>query len=138
MTPKTFHLHLVSDSTGETIQSVARACVAQFEGVEPIEHFWNLVRTHRQLELVLEDIERNRGVVVYTLVDDRLRQHLSDVCLRQDVPCISVLDPILMAFARHLNMQSQSRPRSEEHTSERQSLMRISYDVFCSKKKNDN
>src|SRR3546814_10886614 len=27
-------------------------------------------------------------------------------------------------------------PRSEEHTSELQSLMRISYAVFCSKKKN--
>src|SRR3546814_7839866 len=28
--------------------------------------------------------------------------------------------------------------RSEEHTSELQSLMRISYDVFCLKKKNTN
>jgi hypothetical protein len=110
MSPKTFHLHLVSDSTGETIQSVARACVAQFEGVEPIEHFWNLVRTDRQLDLVLEDIERNRGVVVYTLVDERMRQRLNDLCMRLNVPCISVLDPIIMAFARHLNMQSQSRP----------------------------
>ncbi|HET8726976.1 MAG TPA: pyruvate, water dikinase regulatory protein [Alphaproteobacteria bacterium] len=107
---KTFHLHLVSDSTGETIQSVARACTAQFEGVEPLEHFWNLVRTDRQLDLVLEDIQRNRGVVVYTLVDDHLRQRLNDVCVRLDVPCISVLDPVMMAFARHLNMQSQSRP----------------------------
>src|SRR3546814_7949802 len=30
----------------------------------------------------------------------------------------------------------KQRPRSEEHTSELQSLMRISYDVFCLKKKN--
>src|SRR3546814_4424666 len=30
------------------------------------------------------------------------------------------------------------RPRSEEHTSELQSLMRISYAVFCLKKKNKN
>lgn len=108
--PKNFHLHLVSDSTGETIQSVARACVAQFEGVEPVEHFWNLVRTDRQLDLVLEDVQRNRGIVVYTLVDDHLRQRLQDICLQHDVPCVSVLDPVMVAFARHLNMQSQSRP----------------------------
>src|SRR3546814_10329935 len=31
-----------------------------------------------------------------------------------------------------------SLSRSEEHTSELQSLMRISYDVFCLKKKNTN
>src|SRR3546814_956212 len=31
---------------------------------------------------------------------------------------------------------SRHRPRSEEHTSELQSLMRISYAVFCLKKKN--
>src|SRR3546814_8128085 len=32
----------------------------------------------------------------------------------------------------------RDRPRSEEHTSELQSLMRISYDVFCLKKKQTN
>src|SRR5262249_20568957 len=35
-----YHLHLVSDATGETINSVPRACLVQFEGVEPIEHSW--------------------------------------------------------------------------------------------------
>src|SRR3546814_6750770 len=33
--------------------------------------------------------------------------------------------------------RTDGRPRSEEHTSELQSLMRISYAVFCLKKKND-
>src|SRR3546814_3861486 len=36
------------------------------------------------------------------------------------------------------SMQRQSAERSEEHTSELQSLMRISYAVFCLKKKNKN
>jgi [pyruvate, water dikinase]-phosphate phosphotransferase / [pyruvate, water dikinase] kinase len=55
-TPQTkeFHLHLVSDATGETINSVARACVSQFDQVAPVEHFWNLVRTERQLEMVID------------------------------------------------------------------------------------
>src|SRR3546814_3939908 len=34
--------------------------------------------------------------------------------------------------------QDEPRSRSEEHTSELQSLMRISYAVFCLKKKNTN
>ena len=56
---KSFHLHLVSDATGETIHSIARACLAQFEGIMAIEHFWNLVRTDRQLDLVLDEVESN-------------------------------------------------------------------------------
>src|SRR3546814_8462741 len=36
-----------------------------------------------------------------------------------------------------LTQTSQGQPRSEEHTSELQSLMRISYAVFCLKKKNN-
>src|SRR3546814_4774297 len=35
-----------------------------------------------------------------------------------------------------LSLMSAARGRSEEHTSELQSLMRISYAVFCLKKKN--
>ena len=71
---KQFHLHLVSDATGETINSVARACVAQFDQVQPIEHFWNLVRTTRQLEMVIEGIKDNPGLVMFTLVDEKLRR----------------------------------------------------------------
>lgn len=108
--PKTFHLHMVSDATGETIQSVARACLSQFEGVEPVEHFWNLVRTDRQLDLALEEIEETGGVVIYTLVDPHLRGRLEETCRRNGVPCISILDPVMHAFGQHLGMTGQSTP----------------------------
>src|SRR3546814_3464317 len=39
---------------------------------------------------------------------------------------------------RHRGADRRQRPRSEEHTSELQSLMRISYAVFCLKKKKKN
>jgi len=71
-----FHMHLVSDATGETVIASARACVAQFDGVRPIEHFWNLVRTQRQLNLALEGISEKPGIVIYTLVDRELRASL--------------------------------------------------------------
>ncbi len=108
--PTSFHLHLVSDATGETIHSVARACLAQFEGVVPVEHFWNLVRSDAQLDMVIEEIEQYRGVVVYTLVDERLRRRLHEVCVSLEVPIVSVLDPIIGSLAQHLGVESQSRP----------------------------
>lgn len=105
-----FHLHLVSDATGETIHSVARACLAQFEDVEPIEHFWNMVRSARQLDDVLEEIEAKPGIVVFTLVDDELRRRLQETCASIGVTCVSVLDPVLAAFGHHLGKESQRRP----------------------------
>ena len=108
-----FHLHLVSDATGETIHSVARACLAQFEGVEPVEHFWNLVRSNAQLDLVLEEIERYRGCVIYTLVDEKLRRRLVTTCFELGVPHTSVLEPIIGMMSSFLGMASASRPGSQ-------------------------
>lgn len=107
---KQFHLHLVSDATGETINSVARACVIQFDQVRPVEHFWNLVRTDRQLDLVLEGIEAHPGLVMFTLVDEALRRRLQDFCREMQVPCIPVLDPLINALAAYLGLESQRQP----------------------------
>ncbi|WP_448205209.1 pyruvate, water dikinase regulatory protein [Azospirillum sp. sgz302134] len=105
-----FHLHLVSDATGETINSVARACVIQFDDVRPVEHFWNLVRTDRQLDMVLEGIQENPGLVMFTLVDETLRRRLQDFCREVQVPCIPVLDPLINALAAFLGVESQRQP----------------------------
>lgn len=104
-----FHLHLVSDSTGETIHSVARACLAQFDNVEPVEHAWPLARTENAMNVVLDGIEDKPGPVMYTLVDDKLREKLRDGCRRLKVPCISVLDPVIAAFGKFLDAQPLHR-----------------------------
>ncbi len=104
-----FHLHLVSDSTGETIHSVARACLAQFDNVEPVEHAWPLARTENAMNVVLDGIGDKPGPVMYTLVDDKLREKLRDGCRRLKVPCISVLDPVIAAFGKFLDAQPLHR-----------------------------
>ena len=61
-----FHVHMVSDSTGETLMEVMRASVAQFQNVRPIEHLYALVRSPRQLERALEHIQAYPGIVMFT------------------------------------------------------------------------
>ena len=80
--PKTFHLHLVSDATGETINSVMRACLVQFEDSdhEVTEHSWSLVRTPGQMDRAMAGITQNPGLVLYTIVNDRLREQLIEGC----------------------------------------------------------
>ncbi len=97
-----FHVHLVSDSTGETLNAMARAVCARFENVLPIEHYYALVRSPRQLERALADIEEAPGVVMHTIVDDTLRTALEEGCRRLDMPCIAALDPLVSALSRYL------------------------------------
>ena len=113
------HLHLISDATGETIHSVARACLAQFEEVEAEEHNWTLVRTPGQVEKILGNIAENPGIVMFTLVSDSLRRTLQDGCRDLQIPCIPVLDPVLAAIGSHLGVKSRGQPgRQHELDSE--------------------
>jgi regulator of PEP synthase PpsR (kinase-PPPase family) len=105
-----FHLHLVSDSTGETAHSLARACLAQFDGVKPIEHMWTMVRSRNQIERVVAGIEANPGVVLYTLVNDPLRVLLQQECRRLGVTAIPILDPVIGALASYLHRRSRGVP----------------------------
>lgn len=108
--PDARHVHLVSDATGETINSVARACLVQFEGVKLQEYFWNLVRTPRQLQLVKDGIAAKPGLVLYTFVDDTLRRDLEAFCQSRNLPCHAVLDPVLQAMAKFFGRTYQHQP----------------------------
>ncbi|RZJ05718.1 MAG: kinase/pyrophosphorylase [Brevundimonas sp.] len=104
-----FHVHLVSDSTGETLNALAKAVVARFEGVIPIEHIYALVRSDKQMERVLEEIESLPGVVLHTLVDKDLREQLEAGCRTLDVPQIAALDPLVGALSRYLGAALTTR-----------------------------
>ncbi|MCH2393523.1 pyruvate, water dikinase regulatory protein [Oceanibaculum sp.] len=104
------HLHLVSDSTGETIHQVARACLVQFEGVKAIEHTWFLVRTAAHVDKVIAGIEAHPGPVLVTLVDPHLHSKLEAAGRALKVPVISVLDPVLGALHHYLGKKARGRP----------------------------
>ncbi len=107
---KTFHLHLVSDATGTTLLGLARACTAQFEGIDPVQKFWPLIRTQRQLDRVLRKIEKYPGPIIFTMVDKTLRQRLQDRCEELGLPCIPILDPIIRSFSSYLGLQAKGVP----------------------------
>src|ERR1700754_4605657 len=85
-----FHLHLVSDSTGETLITVARAACAQYVNAAPVEHVYPAVRTSKQLDRVLHEIEASPGMILYTLLDDPLIERLEGKCRELSLPCLSV------------------------------------------------
>jgi regulator of PEP synthase PpsR (kinase-PPPase family) len=125
-----FHLHLVSDATGDTVHSVARACLVQFEDAEAIEHIWSMVRTKNQVDRVIAGVEANPGVVLFTLVNEQLRGPLQDGCRRLGVPVIPVLDPVIGALAAHLGRQSRGLP-GQQHLLDNEYFARIDAMTFA-------
>jgi [pyruvate, water dikinase]-phosphate phosphotransferase / [pyruvate, water dikinase] kinase len=104
------NLHLVSDATGETLNSIARATVSQFEHASIVYHRWSLIRTRFQLHRVLEGIEAEPGPVLSTLVEKGLRNELETFCQRVDVAVLNVLDPVMSMFQEQFGQQAMARP----------------------------
>jgi regulator of PEP synthase PpsR (kinase-PPPase family) len=106
----TLHLHLLSDSTGETLEVIANACLAQFEGVDVRRHLWPMVRSEGHLDRVLDDVERRPGLVLYTLVNNTLRRDLEQKTRRRGIHAVAALDPVTHALSVVLGREAAGRP----------------------------
>ena len=119
-----FHLHLISDSTGETLTTVARAATAQYTKVMPVEHVYPLVRTERQLDRVLAEIDESPGIVLYTLLEDDLVARLEKHCRDLSLPCLSILGPVLQLLQSYLGTSTSHRVGAQ-HTLNAEYFKRI-------------
>jgi regulator of PEP synthase PpsR (kinase-PPPase family) len=119
-----FHLHLVSDATGETLTTVARAATAQYTKVSPVEHVYPLVRTQKQLDRALSEIEEAPGIVLYTLLEEDLVKRLEDHCRELSLPCLSILGPVLQLMRSYLGTETSHRVGAQ-HTLNAEYFKRI-------------
>lgn len=104
-----FHLHLISDSTGETLISAGRAAAAQFRGSNAIEHVYPLIRSKKQIKALIDAIDREPGIVLYTIVDRDLAALIETGCHELGLPCVNVLAPIIEKFQDYLGAPSRGR-----------------------------
>ena len=104
-----FHLHLISDATGETLLAAGRAASAQYKDARAIEHIYPLIRTEKQVAKVFEDIEEEPGIILYTVVDQKLARSIDERCAAMGLPCVSVLEPVLAVFQSYLGTPAGRR-----------------------------
>ncbi len=104
-----FHLHLVSDATGETLIAAGRAAAAQYETARAIEHIYPLIRTRKQLERVIAEIDANPGIVLYTILDQNLVERLQSWAQSAGLPVVSVLEPVISVFQSYLGTPAGRR-----------------------------
>ena len=122
--PGYFHLHLISDATGETLITVARAAAAQYAKVQPVEHVHPLVRTQKQLDRALADLEELPGIVLYTLLEENLVERLETKCRDLGLPCLSILGPVLHLFQAYLGAETTHKVGAQ-HTLNAEYFRRI-------------
>ncbi len=104
------HLHLLSDSTGETIEMIAKAALAQFDEADVQRHFWPMVRSKQHIDRIVPDIAAHPGLVLFTLVNPETRQRLEEHCRAIGLPAVPVLDAVTEALESHLGQEAHGRP----------------------------
>lgn len=104
------HLHLLSDSTGETLENIAKAALAQFDAVEIIKHFWPMVRSETHLDRILDEVAANPGLVLFTLVNPDIRAKLERRCRVLGLPVVPALDAVTDALSNLLGQAAKARP----------------------------
>ena len=124
VSPSYFHLHLVSDATGETLTTIAKAAAVQYAQMRPIEHVHPLVRTQRQLDRVLQEVASAPGIVLYTVVQKELTTVLERRCRELKVPCLHVLEPVMKVFEAYLG-QPQTPIVAGQHVLDAEYFQRI-------------
>ena len=110
MARQELHIHLVSDSTGETVHQITRACLAQFPDADVTEHVWTLVRTDEHLELLFSGVMRNPGILLMSIIDNEMRDKIEMRCKKMGIPAVSVLDPVANLLATVLGQAQQNLP----------------------------
>jgi regulator of PEP synthase PpsR (kinase-PPPase family) len=124
MVEKKFHVHLVSDSTGETLNALVNAALAQFENVDVQIHFYALVRSEHQLGRALDHIATAPGLVFFTLANQKLRDKLRARCTSLLTECVDVLEGPVSAL-RQLLGASETHKVGRQHQVDQRYLDRI-------------
>lgn len=105
-----FHLHLLSDSTGETLEMIAKAALSQFDNVDVVRHFWPMVRSRHHLDRILGEIAVSPGLVLFTLASAEIRSALEDRCKALGLPTMPALDEVIAVLENMLGQQVKPRP----------------------------
>ncbi len=110
----TYHIYLISDSTGETLDRIFLSLKAQFLNIEYKVHSYSFTRTENQILKILEDAENKRNsIILYTIVDNNLAKHLSNISENKKMPCFSVLGNLILNFSKILNQKATHEPSGQ-------------------------
>ena len=103
---------------------MARAVAAQYANVTAVEHVYPLVRSQKQLDRVLDEIEEAPGIVLFTLLEKDLVGRLEAKCKEINIPSLSIIGPVMQLFQAYLGAATTGRVGAQ-HTLNAEYFKRI-------------
>jgi regulator of PEP synthase PpsR (kinase-PPPase family) len=103
-------VYLISDATGETAEKMVNAALTQFRDKPVRVTRISNVRDRNRILQGLDEVLRNRGLVVYTLVNRDLAQLVHDECEALGLPCLDLITPLLMKFSEFFGRSPGQTP----------------------------
>ena len=110
MTPAAPIIVAISDATGETAEQSASAALAQFGYSDDSVRTFSNVRSEGDLSKALERARELGAMVVYTLVDKKLRGAIKDLAQVEGVTAVDLIGGLIRSLARHLDTSPMSVP----------------------------
>lgn len=108
--PRRLTLFIVSDGGGATAEAVSDAVTVQFPGIEFDIARYPGVRTREQVLRVVQEAERERGVIVHTIVMTEIRRILLRECRQRVLDHVDLIGPLLGQVSRKIEMRPLLRP----------------------------
>jgi regulator of PEP synthase PpsR (kinase-PPPase family) len=118
------HIYLVSDSTGETVSNVSRSAIAHFEDLKVEEHLWTLVRTKGQIDKLANSLQKNKGIVMFTIANIELQEYLRETCAKLQTLAIPVLAEVVSTLSSYLGRKTINQP-GRQHAMNEEYFSRI-------------
>ena len=97
---QTYTIYILSDSTGETAATMIRAASVQYSTKDINIIRCKNVRTEAQAEAVVEECFERRGMVVYTVASETLRNKIREFASGKGIPYFDLLLAIFAFYKR--------------------------------------
>ena len=104
------HIYLFSDATGETVERVLMAAMSQFRDVEIKLHRVAKVRTREEVLTALDEVLKQPGMIIYTLVNTDLAQFLLREAETHGIETVDLITPLLFKLSIFFGMPPQKQP----------------------------
>ncbi len=104
-------IFILSDGTGETASTMIRAALVQYENLNMNIIRCKNVRTEEQIDSLLDDVSKQRGLIVFTMVSAAMSKKVTEGAAQRALVAVDLMGPLLLALDHHLG-----RPTEEAHT----------------------
>jgi len=103
-------VYVVSDSAGDTGELAVRAAAAQFHPLQVHIRRVGFIQSREGIDAVLDMAASDKGILLYTLVIPRLREHMTTQAEARGIVTIDLLGPLIDNMERLFGRPSRHEP----------------------------